>query len=81
MARALGQHQVEDHSVDTVRTPRGRLLEVLPAYLGPLAAVVYLLFAVLAYSRYPANFSPQNNNWLSDLGNRNLNPQGADFYV
>lgn len=42
---------------------------------------MYLLFAFLAYSRYPATFSPQNNNWLSDLGNRDLNPQGADFYV
>ena len=42
---------------------------------------VYLLFTVLADSRYPTDFSPVNNNWLSDLGNRNLNPYGADFYV
>jgi hypothetical protein len=56
-------------------------LRTLPAYLAAAGVAVYLLFAVLAYSRYPANFSPMNNNWLSDLGNRNLNPDGADFYV
>lgn len=53
----------------------------LPAYFATGGVAVYLLFAVLAYSRYPADFSPVNNNWLSDLGNRNLNPDGADFYV
>src|SRR6202795_5011061 len=56
-------------------------LRTLPAYLAAAGVAVYLLFAVLAYSRYPATFSPMNNNWLSDLGNRNLNPDGADFYV
>lgn len=60
---------------------RGRLPEALPAYLGATAAVVYLFFAYLAYTRFPASFSPQNNNWLSDLGNRDLNPDGANFYV
>ncbi|HEY4914411.1 MAG TPA: hypothetical protein VIJ91_10910, partial [Candidatus Dormibacteraeota bacterium] len=54
---------------------------VLPAYLAAAGVVVYVVFAVLAFSRYPADFSPMNNNWLSDLGNRNLNPRGADFYV
>jgi uncharacterized membrane protein YhdT len=53
----------------------------LPAYFAAGGVAVYLLFAVLAYSRYPGAFSPANNNWLSDLGNRNLNPDGADFYV
>ncbi len=56
-------------------------LRALPAYLAAGAVAMYLIFAVLAYSRYPADFSPVNNNWLSDLGNRNLNPDGADFYV
>ncbi len=56
-------------------------IRVLPAYLAAAGVVTYLVFAVLAYSRYPADFSPMNNNWLSDLGNRNLNPDGADFYV
>jgi peptidoglycan/LPS O-acetylase OafA/YrhL len=58
-----------------------RLTRTLPAYLAATAAATYLIFAVLAYVRYPADFSPGNNNWLSDLGNRNLNPDGADFYV
>ena len=53
----------------------------LPACFAAGAVAVYLLFTVLAASRYPADFSPVNNNWLSDLGNRNLNPDGADFYV
>jgi cell division protein FtsX len=53
----------------------------LPAYFAAGGVAVYLLFAVLAYSRYPGAFSPVNNNWLSDLGNRNLNPDGASFYV
>jgi len=56
-------------------------MRVLPAYLAASGVVTYLVFAVLAYSRYPTDFSPMNNNWLSDLGNRNLNPDGADFYV
>lgn len=56
-------------------------LRTLPTFLATGAAAIYLVFAVLAYSRYPADFSPVNNNWLSDLGNRNLNPDGADFYV
>jgi len=53
----------------------------LPAYLAVGGVAVYLVFAVLSYSRYPGDFSTGNNNWLSDLGNRNLNPDGADFYV
>jgi hypothetical protein len=53
----------------------------LPAYFAAGGVAVYLIFATLAYSRYPGEFSPLNNNWLSDLGNRQLNPDGADFYV
>jgi hypothetical protein len=56
-------------------------IRTLPAYLAAAGIGAYLLLAILAYSRYPADFSPINNNWLSDLGNRNLNPTGADFYV
>lgn len=67
--------------MDLLRSRRDRLFEALPAYFAAAAAAVYLLFAFLAHTRYPAHFSPQNNNWLSDLGNRNLNPGGADFYV
>jgi hypothetical protein len=77
--------QLRDLAVDRVhRAVEGGALvaaglvcaELRQTCLGPGAVVVYLLFAFLAYMRYPASFSPQNNNWLSDLGNRDLNPQG-----
>jgi hypothetical membrane protein len=46
---------------------------------GILAVLVYLVFTLLAFSRYPLPYSPMKN-WLSDLGNVNLNPDGAIFY-
>jgi hypothetical membrane protein len=46
---------------------------------GLFAVVCYLAFAALAYSHYPLPYSPLSN-WLSDLGNANLNPSGALFY-
>jgi len=48
-------------------------------YGGILAGLCYVIFALFAYSRYPLPYSPTTN-WLSDLGNPNLNPQGAIFY-
>jgi hypothetical membrane protein len=48
-------------------------------YGGILAVLCYVVFALLAFSRYPLPYSPTTN-WLSDLGNPNLNPQGAIFY-
>jgi hypothetical membrane protein len=53
----------------------------LTRYLGFAGAGLYVLFALLALSRYPGPYAPWNNNWLSDLGNRTLNPDGANFYV
>jgi hypothetical membrane protein len=44
-----------------------------------LIVVCYLVFATLSYSRYPLPYSPIRN-WLSDLGNVNLNPRGAIYY-
>jgi hypothetical membrane protein len=41
--------------------------------------VCYLAFALLAFSRYPLPYSPLSN-WLSDLGNANVNLSGALFY-
>ena len=46
---------------------------------GMFTVVCYLAFALLAFSRYPLPYSPMSN-WLSDLGNANLNPSGALFY-
>lgn len=48
-------------------------------YSGLPAAVIYVVFTVLAYVQYPLSFSPLRN-WLSDLGNQIENPQGAAFY-
>ena len=47
--------------------------------VGLLVVLCYLVFSLLAYSRYPLPFSPMKN-WLSDLGNVNLNPHGAILY-
>ena len=46
---------------------------------GILVFVCYLTFAIIAYSRYPIPYSPTRN-WLSDLGNIEINPKGAIFY-
>lgn len=44
-----------------------------------LAILTYLCLALISYAYFPTAFSPQDN-WLSDLGNSNLNPAGALFY-
>jgi hypothetical membrane protein len=50
------------------------------SFIGGIVAVLdYLVFAFLAFWHYPLPYSPTTN-WLSDLGNPNLNPQGAIFY-
>jgi hypothetical membrane protein len=46
---------------------------------GILACAFYLIFTLLAYLRYPLPYSPTDN-WLSDLGNPVLNPDGAQVY-
>lgn len=46
---------------------------------GILASAGYIVFTFLAYARYPSPYSPLTN-WLSDLGNPNLNPKGAIIY-
>lgn len=43
------------------------------------AIICYLAFALLAFEHYPLPYSPLHN-WLSDLGNPDLNPSGALFY-
>lgn len=39
----------------------------------------YTIGAILAFLNYPLHYSPIKN-WLSDLGNKELNPTGAIFY-
>jgi hypothetical protein len=46
---------------------------------GILVLILYLGLAIISYSFYPSSFSPKGN-WLSDLGNNNLNPDGAIYY-
>lgn len=41
--------------------------------------VCYVIFAVIAFARFPLPYSPTQN-WLSDLGNPQSNPDGAGFY-
>jgi hypothetical membrane protein len=50
------------------------------SFVTSLAALVcYLTCALLAFLRYPLPYSPLSN-WLSDLGNVDVNPGGALFY-
>ena len=44
-----------------------------------LCAVTYGTSSIVAYTKYPQPLSPLHN-WLSDLGNQTINPQGAIFY-
>jgi hypothetical membrane protein len=44
-----------------------------------VAVLCYLTFALLAFAQYPLPYSPMRN-WLSDLGNADLNPHGALLY-
>ena len=46
---------------------------------GIAAVVVYLIFALVAFLKYPRAYGPLTN-WLSDLGNPLDNPSGAVFY-
>ena len=47
--------------------------------LAVLVWAVYLALTVLAILHYQGAFSPADN-WLSDLGNRQISPRSARFY-
>lgn len=50
------------------------------SFVSSMCAIVcYLVLALLAFAHYPLPYSPLKN-WLSDLGNPDLNPAGALFY-
>jgi len=51
----------------------------LCSLLGLLAVAIYIAMTITAWTFYPAAFGP-NGNWLSDLGNNDLNPGGALLY-
>ena len=46
---------------------------------GLLAVIFYFSFSLVAFVYYPAPYSPLTN-WLSDLGNPQVNSSGAIFY-
>lgn len=48
-------------------------------YLGFLGVTAYLVFAIVSFTLYEGAFTPAGN-WLSDLGNRVLNPSGSLYY-
>ena len=47
--------------------------------LGIIAALIYIVFTIVAIAYYPKPFSPLTN-WLSDFGNQTQNPAGATYY-
>jgi hypothetical membrane protein len=47
--------------------------------LSILIATIYIIMTMLSLEKYPESFSPSSN-WLSDLGNRIVNPVGSIFY-
>jgi hypothetical protein len=47
--------------------------------IGIIAVVQYCFFSFLAFLSFPSRFDPFNN-FLSQLGNYDLNPNGAFFY-
>ncbi len=50
----------------------------LSSWSGALALILFLGLVMVSYLFYPSSFGP--GNWLSDLGDRRLNPDGALFY-
>lgn len=47
--------------------------------LGILAIIIFCIFTFTAVALFPPGYTPVNN-WLSDLGNQNLNPNGFIFF-
>lgn len=50
------------------------------SWLASICLVLfYLAFSLIAFWNFPGSFSPLSN-WLSDLGSKEFNPNGAVFY-
>ncbi len=75
--RVSSRHSDAHGIGDIVRSVTRRL--TLSTTAGMLAILVYLVFTLVSYAYYPTAFNPRDN-WLSDLGNADLNPSGALFY-
>ncbi len=46
---------------------------------APAGIIIFCSFLALSAARYPGGFSPLDG-WISDLGNTNLNPEGAGIF-
>jgi hypothetical membrane protein len=46
---------------------------------GILAIIIFSIFTFTAFALFPGHYTPITN-WLSDLGNLNLNPSGFIFF-
>ena len=46
---------------------------------APAGIIIFCTFLALSVARYPGGFSPLDD-WISDLGNTNLNPEGAGIF-
>lgn len=51
----------------------------LNSIFGLAAIMIFSIFTLIAFVLYPASFNPINE-WLSNLGNINLNPLGSYFF-
>lgn len=54
---------------------------LLPLILGIAMAASFALFVGLSATRFPHAYGPWQDNTLSQLGNRNLNPRGYGLYL
>jgi hypothetical protein len=71
------QHTSAPRGGSKERTVKRRM--TLPFFSAVLACSTYLVSATLSYARYPVPYSPLTH-WLSDLGDRSANPDGAVYY-
>jgi hypothetical membrane protein len=54
-------------------------MRMIGGYSGIAAVIVYVLCSIVAALQYPTQFNPASN-WISDMGNYDLNPSGAIIY-
>lgn len=79
ISRGLNLRDRRRRSVCTTEEPTQRPDGLpLSSWSGALALVLFLGLVTASYLFYPSSFGP--GNWLSDLGDRRLNPDGALFY-
>jgi hypothetical membrane protein len=69
-----------DEGAPSANRSERRRAGITLAFGGGMGAIVlYVVCSMVAWWVYPHSFSPLRN-WLSDLGDRSRNPEGAPFY-